>query len=194
MSPEPTAYLAQLYAGGGEYVSRSLASWKQGIQYEVDFWTRWFETKGLEWPQDYERRLAPLPLAPWLEALLPADRDVTEMLDVGAGPLTRIATFSPTREIRVTATDPLAGHYDAVIDASGIEPQVRTQLAFAEDLSARFERNRFALVTCTNALDHAIEPVWGILEMMMVLERHGSIVLVHHQNEAEFENYSGFHQ
>jgi hypothetical protein len=43
-------------------------------------------------------------------------------------------------------------------------------------------------------LDHSIEPVWGIIEMLQVVKQGGAIILNHRRNEAEFEKYSGFHQ
>jgi hypothetical protein len=81
-----------------------------------------------------------------------------------------------------------------MLDETGITPPIRTQFSFAEDLSGRFEPGKFDLITCMNALDHALEPMWGILEMMLVLSNGGKIFLSHAINEAENEKYSGFHQ
>jgi SAM-dependent methyltransferase len=98
------------------------------------------------------------------------------------------------REVEVFAVDPLAPIYDQIINSAKIAPPVRTKFAFAEDLSARFEPGSLDVVTCTNALDHAIEPMWGILEMLIVLKRGGRVYLGHNRNEAEAEQYCGFHQ
>jgi ubiquinone/menaquinone biosynthesis C-methylase UbiE len=63
-----------------------------------------------------------------------------------------------------------------------------------EGLSAFFNHSRFDLVNCTNALDHSADPMAGILEMLRVVKVDRTIVLRHVRNEAENENYSGFHQ
>jgi hypothetical protein len=126
-------------------------------------------------------------------------RSFAAILDVGAGPATNIGTFAPGKAVEVVAVDPLAHVYDHIIanaaTATGrAGPPIRSQFAFAEDLSSRFAANTFDVVTCTNALDHAIEPAWGILEMLMVTREGGKIYLGHTQNEAVRENYCGFHQ
>ena len=65
------------------------AAWKAGIKHEIDFWDRYFLTKGLQWSDTYGRRLDPnLPLQPRCTALLPLSQKEVFILDVGAGPLT----------------------------------------------------------------------------------------------------------
>ena len=188
-------YIDSLFADSGSILAASIKSWKNGIDYEVNFWTKWFESKGLQWPDDYETRLVAKPLVPWLADLLPrASMDRIDVLDVGAGPITVTGSFLPDRDMRLVAVDPLARHYAKIIGTFGVEPPHRTEFSFAEDISARFDLGSFDLVSCTNALDHAIEPVWGILEMLIVTKLGGNIALYHRRNEAEFEGYSGFHQ
>ena len=188
-------YLESLFTNSGQILTRSIERWKNGVECEVDFWTRWFQSKGLQWPGDYQTRIIAKPLAPWLVDLLPkSSTDPVHILDVGAGPITVTGSFAPERTIHLVAVDPLAGRYAQIIERFGVEPPHRTEFSFAEDLSTRFDRGRFDLVSCTNALDHAIEPVWGILEMLIVTKPKGKIALYHRRNEAEFEDYSGFHQ
>lgn len=187
-------YLQFLLAEGGSQLLRSLHSWRAGIAYETEFWTRWFDTKGLVWPDDYLARMAPAPVAAQLMQLIPPEVADARVLDVGAGPVSRIGSFLPGRAGSVRAVDPLAKRYRAIIAAAGVSVPLATEFAFAEDLSARFDAASFDLVTCTNALDHAMEPVWGLLEMMMITRPGGHIFLNHRRNEAEFEGYSGFHQ
>jgi SAM-dependent methyltransferase len=65
---------------------------------------------------------------------------------------------------------------------------------FAEDLSAQFPANHFDAVYCSNALDHSMDPMRGIEEMLIVAKIGGNVTLQHNANEALFENYAGFHQ
>jgi hypothetical protein len=188
-------YIEALCSQSSTILTKSLRQWKAGINYEVEFWSRWFETRGLKWPDDYAIRTAPKQLEPWLANLLPPDAyGPSSILDVGAGPITATGHMVPGREITFIAVDPLANFYKEIMDRHGVSPPVRTMQGFAEDLSARFETNQFDLISCTNALDHAIEPTWGVIEMIQVARINGVILLSHRQNEAVFENYSGFHQ
>lgn len=188
-------YIDGLFSNSAAILAKSLHSWRAGIDYEIGFWTRWFETRGLEWPEDYAERTTPKPLVPWLVALLPpAQDDPIRILDVGAGPITKSGHYVDGRQIVFSAVDPLAHRYNEIIDRFGVSPPIRTQFSFAEDLSARFDAGWFHVISCSNALDHAIEPVWGIIEMLQVATVNGNIFLGHRRNEAEFESYSGFHQ
>ena len=189
-------YLDELFENGGEQLARSMVTWQRGIAYELNFWRGWFETKGREWPYDYQRRLIPQPLAPGLVSLLPTDSDyVPRIMDVGAGPMTLMGMLvEGGRQVEVVAVDPLAKLYSRIMDDYRMTPPLPAQFGFAEDLSARFDLSSFDVIASTNALDHAIEPVWGVLEMLMVTRPGGHVLLSHRRNEAEFERYSGFHQ
>lgn len=177
-----------------EILAASLRTWRLGVGYEVDFWTRWFETKGLDWPDDYATRIKPKPLEPWVKSLLPSDARRAFVLDVGSGPITGIGTFSNKTAVSVKAVDPLAFQYHAIAKAHHVVRPIETEFSFAEDVSARFDGGSFDVVTCTNALDHSIEPMWGLLEMIVVCKVGGKLFLRNRRNEAEYEGYSGFHQ
>jgi hypothetical protein len=90
---------------------RRLVWREKGVEHELDFWTRWFESEGLHWPDDYRRRLDPE--AP-LEEELVADRldalpgDTVAILDVGAGPLTFLGKRHPRKALELTPIDALA--------------------------------------------------------------------------------------
>lgn len=172
----------------------AITSWRAGVEPEVEFWTKWFDTKGLLWPKEFEARLAPRPLKPAVAALLPAAPAKARVLDVGSGPISNIGNLLEGRDLEVIATDPLASMYAAIAGRHGVTPPIPTVFAFAEDLSSRFDAESFDVVTCNNALDHAIEPVWGIIEMLIITRPGGTVWLNHRCNEAEHENYAGFHQ
>ncbi len=83
--------------------------WKTAVKSEVSFWNDYFETKGLEKPQDYNARLDPtFPLQEAVVKLLPQNKSQVEILDVGAGPLTRLGKVHEGLKINITAVDPLA--------------------------------------------------------------------------------------
>jgi SAM-dependent methyltransferase len=176
-------------------LERQLAAWAQGVAYEIDFWSEWTRTRGLSWPEDFDSRFDPdLPLDPILADLArSAPRSPVRILDVGSGPATNVGKHCDDLKIVVEACDPLAFAYERILTAAGVEPVVRTQFAVAEDLSTFFELSLYDLVHCRNALDHSFDPMRGIVEMLKVTRPGGAVVLRHHKNEAEREDYAGFH-
>lgn len=177
--------------------------WSQGIESEREFWSRWLDTKGLDWPEDYANRTAPThDLDPaWLGELLFETRGADDggrarfrILDVGSGPLSKIGNRLPGADLEVVAADPLALVYADLLREHGVEPRVRTEFAPAEDLSAFFAPSSFDLVHCCNALDHAFDPMRGIVELLRVVRVGGTVVLRHEVNEGARGGYLGLHQ
>lgn len=168
------------------------ALWADGLASELAFWDNWLATGGGQWPDDFQLRLDPRrEMEPWLLHDLAASAHI---LDVGAGPMTILGPCFQGRHLNLVACDPLATFYALSASRHGVRRPVPTQTGFAEDLSAFFPRETFDLVHCRNALDHSIDPVRGIEEMLIVARTRGRIVLVHSINEAETENYQGLHQ
>jgi hypothetical protein len=52
----------------------------------------------------------------------------------------------------------------------------------------------FDIVAIRNALDHSINPILGLYNMLSVCKIGGLILLEHAENEAQHENYIGLHQ
>lgn len=177
--------------------SSIFTQWSNGISHEKQFWENWFRTKGSIWPDEFQRRLQPdNPLESELAGLIRITCPLgkVDILDVGAGPLSVLGRVLDGYDPGVIATDPLAPLYDAMLSKAGITPPIRTQFAPVEGLSAFFGHSRFDLVNCTNALDHSADPMVGIVEMLRVVKVDRLIVLRHIRNEAENEDYIGFHQ
>jgi SAM-dependent methyltransferase len=173
----------------------SIGAWSNGVEHEAAFWSLWMKTNGIYWPDDYIRRLDPhTELDPLVGAVLEQMGDGAAILDVGSGPLTTLGTKWKHYSFSVTPVDPLADLYDTLLTKNGLTPVVRTRFAVAEDLSAFFDHASFEIVHCKNALDHSFDPVRGLIEMLRVAKVGGAIVLKHFRNEAEKEQYGGFHQ
>lgn len=169
--------------------------WEAGIQSEIRFWDKWFRTKGLRWPESYASKLnrhLELQLRP--ASLLPAGQENVKILDVGAGPLTILGKEYKGRKLSIIAIDPLADQYDKLLDKYQIQPFVRTQKLEAEKLKESFKENTFDLVFANNSIDHTYNPKLAIINMLYVVKHNSYILLEHAINEAEKEDYSGFHQ
>jgi hypothetical protein len=116
-----------LWEGGKDY-----ATWEAAKYKSVEFWRRFLASGGDRWPEDYRQRLDPEhPLAKhvteYLEHLnIPLGSGVS-ILDVGAGPLTKLGTRWEERTVSITAVDVLAKRYEELLAEFGITPRVRTE-------------------------------------------------------------------
>jgi SAM-dependent methyltransferase len=175
---------------------KNMASWEAGKAPEVTFWRAWLATKGLDYPWDYEPRLDPAqPLQERITQHLGAPPGATvSILDVGAGPLTRLGKRWEGRIVWITAVDALAEQYERLLRDAGITPPVLTQPGEVERLTERFPKNSFDLVNIENALDHSYDPLLGIRQMLEVVRPGGYVLLLHDVNEAHRTGYVGFHQ
>jgi SAM-dependent methyltransferase len=182
-TPDPTAGTPQ-------------EAWRAAIDGEVAFWRVYFETKGERYPGSYAERTDPdLPLDPDIAALIDAPHGATvRLLDVGAGPLTFLGRTHPGWTIEITAVDALGEQYAALIDEFGVTPPVTTRACESEKLTTLLPRDAFDLVAARNTLDHSYDPVLAISEMARCAKPGAPLLLIHHRNTAEDEQYHGMHQ
>ncbi len=171
-------------------------SWKDGKADEEIFWARYIETRGLEWTEEYQKRIDPVSeLQPYIsEELRVTAGRIPVILDVGAGPMSILGKTWRGEPITLIAVDPLAESYDRLLAQSGVTPPVRTITGHVERLGDSFEPDFFDLVHMRNALDHSYDPLEGIRQMLNVAKVGAPVMLWHFRNEAERENYVGFHQ
>jgi SAM-dependent methyltransferase len=170
--------------------------WRAGIRSELRFWRNWLSEGIASGDPKVLRRLDPdAPSDDTLAALLermPAEE--ISILDVGAGPLTNLGKRMPGKRLRITAVDPLAEGYRSMLDEVGVTAPVETIHGEAESLAEQFGEDSFDVVHAANALDHARDPLQAITSMLAVLRPGGLMLLRHNVNEAEANQYHGFHQ
>lgn len=173
------------------------ALWRTDLPVEVRFWRNFLRTGGADWPDDYKARIDPLaPLAEPLltERLDAVPRATIEILDVGAGPLTSLGKVHPGGQLAITAVDPLSRAYDGLLTEAGIEPCVRTQECAGEDLVARFGPESFDVAYARNSLDHTVDPVQIVANMLEVVRPGGFVALRHYQDEGASTGWVQLHQ
>lgn len=171
--------------------------WKAGLLEENDFWTRALTDPERNWNiNEYRERTNPdFELQPELRALIPAPEGATvRILDVGAGPLTRIGKKWPGRQLEIIATDPLAEKYNELLKRLKVPSLVPVTVADAEKLTETFPRNHFDLAYASNCLDHSYDPVLSIQQMVEVVKPGHCVYLWHFANEGKKECYQGLHQ
>jgi SAM-dependent methyltransferase len=173
--------------------------WRTRQGSEVDFWAGWLVgAPGTEeWASDREARLAPDTeiVDPVVRAEL--ERNPAEeisILDVGAGPVTKLGFRYPGKKLTIVAVDPLADEYDRLLHDAGLEPPVRTIRVAGEALLEHFGSRTFDIAYATNALDHSADPFTIISNMVAVVRPGGVVLLRHKRNEGESARYGGLHQ
>lgn len=170
-----------------------ITRWLDGIEVELNFWNKWAAEDGGIYNKDFLRRIADAPEIED-ERFITFSNNPFRVLDAGAGPISSFGIMSSLGKIELTACDPLADAYAQVLEANKIVPYVKTEFAYFERLTDKYEKNYFDHVHVRNALDHAFDALTGIYELLHVLKVNGTLRLVYAENEAEHEHYQGFHQ
>ena len=172
-------------------------TWQQRLPEEVQFWDDYVRTGGLEWPDEYRRRVNPGALLQEQEILgrLPTEAGpAVRILDVGAGPLTVLGTQVPGRVIEITPIDPLADEYARILEKYGVRAPVPTRKCDGESIARQFAAAAFDFAYARNALDHSRDPRGVIRQMLHVVKPGGFVLLRHRPNEAASAAYVGLHQ
>lgn len=167
----------------------------KALREEVEFWKSRFDRTNPASHRFQRRLMDERRFQPYLEQLvahLPAGATV-HVLDVGSGPLTQVGTISDRWRIKITAVDPLAKEYRKAL---GFDPRpaVTVLPGEVETLSSMFPKGSFDLVFCRNALDHAVDPLLGIREMLRVVKPDGCVFLTHVTDEGRKQGYQQLHQ
>jgi SAM-dependent methyltransferase len=174
--------------------------WERGLQSELDFWTSYVETKGLDFPDEFASLVDPrTPIRDGLllDAVDRIARQPTRILDVGAGPLTSVGHRHPQvpdRRIVVVAVDPLGSQFLEILRRAGVSPPVITRPCRGEDLLSVFGSEQFDIAYARNSIDHAAEPMTIIENMLDVVHVGGMLVLHHYRREGENMRYEQLHQ
>lgn len=172
--------------------------WVLGIPYELAFWNNIYRWKSsFESLRNWSRLGKVLELEGMDASTFLSDFDSPIVFDVGCGMSYAKGNHIKRAEgivpIEVHYIDPLAHFYNDIKKRHHRDmPDV--QFGMMEYLSTVVNPNTVSLVIIHNALDHSANPMKGILSALNVLSIGGCLYLNHHPNEAEAENYKGFHK
>ena len=177
-----------------KYYDNYLSCWFEGIKSEISFWDSFISSSGKnckltpEVFQDYVSDKPKFRLEKDLEG------NKTKFLDVGSGPFSRCGFCTNKTDLDFYAVDPLASIYNFLKEKYGIKSAISPVTGMVETLTDQFEADFFDIVHMSNSLDHCCDPLFGLYQMLYVCKTGGKVILRHSQNEAENENYEGFHQ
>jgi len=181
----------------GRDFARSFFRWSHQLREELDFWNHWAASGGAPNPAHHAERTNPaMPIDPRI-ILYAQSRDLKEItvLDVGSGPLTKVGHQGPKGlSVKVIASDPLAQFYNEEFKKHRIQVPNPPEFALAEFLSSFYAQSSIDVISCNNALDHCIDPVRAIHEMLIILKVGGVALCSSRRNEGVKANYEGLHQ
>ncbi|AKV96248.1 hypothetical protein ACP86_08815 [Marinobacter sp. CP1] len=136
-----------------------------------------------------------MPLQSELSRLLPENLKAPyKVLDVGAGPISKVGKIVDGRSIDLIPVDPLADDYQQLLEKNDLQPPVPTQKGYGERLTEQFPENSFDLIHARNSVDHCLDPVAVILNCVRVLKPGCHFYLNHYRNEGIAADYYGLHQ
>lgn len=171
--------------------------WLGGIPYEVAFWKSYYGNRRrradlFRW-SGYGKKctLDNFDIDSFISRQPTASEPV--IVDAGAALSYVLGTVIGGREMKIDYVDPLAPFYNDILDRYKID-RPRIRFGMIESLSASYRPDSVTFVHVRNALDHCRNPLEGIIQALVVLKPGGVLYLNHFRNEAERENYRGFHQ
>ena len=172
-----------------------IQKWLGGIAYEIAFWNSYMANEGGSYFFDFYRTVSG-------DRKFELDDDIPQtmygkeysFIDVGSGPFSRCGVVSSVVILDAISVDPLAYVYNELKSKFKIDNGIKLINGFVELLDKQFAENSFDMVHMSNSLDHCFSPVDGIYQLLNVCKIGGKVVLRHHENEAQNENYKGLHQ
>jgi SAM-dependent methyltransferase len=170
---------------------RNMSNWLNGISSEAAYWEGYIAKNVLRNKENWLKTISD-------ERAFDFDKYInsneSSFLDVGSGPFSNTGNKTNKAILEYHAADPLAFIYEALKKRYGITTGIKPEFAYVEKLKEKYGENKFDIVHMSNALDHSFDPIYGIYQMLSVCKIGGIVILEHYENEAEFENYEGFHQ
>ena len=96
--------------------------------------------------------------------------------------------------MQLTLVDPLANQYNALLDQAEVLGVPRPVEGYFETAAETLGHERFDVVWCRNALDHSMDPLLGLYNLLSLCKVGGGVILSFHPNEADGGRYQGLHQ
>lgn len=177
--------------GYQEYIE----NWLNGLEDEIRFWNDYISSEGGNYFYGFYKTISK-------EKPFELDDDIPskaygkkyKFVDVGSGPFSRCGVISNRVILDAVSIDPLAYAYNNIKMRNGINNGIILKNGFVELLDKMFKPNSFDMVHMSNSLDHCFSAIDGIYQLINICKIGGKIILRHHENEAENENYVGLHQ
>ena len=167
--------------------------WRSGVSEEIQWWWEWIlrlrqDDKLANWGRMGEIHF---PFDLYRSAF--GDTKAVSCLNIGSGPRSDVGRRTAFKEITVMDMDPLAPAYNIMADMLQFPRMSGIQFGAIEILD-QLDLPKFDFIYAKNCLDHALDVPSGLSKMSSLLATPGAICLEHYENEAEHQNYLGFHK
>lgn len=158
--------------------------WESAKKDEVYFWELWL-------PGNYEWYARPTKLRDYFKEFI-GDRKKVKILDVGSGPVSTIGYTWDNTDVELILTDALAREYSQLFKKLKIKPVL--PVIYQDMTHLTYKNDVFDIVHCRNALDHTVDPIAAVKEMVRVCKPGGWVYLSHFSRVGKKSRYKGFHQ
>jgi hypothetical protein len=177
-------------------MNNDYTNWVKGISYEVAFWNSYYRNKHrrqnlFDWSQ-YNR---PCELDDFdIDDFIARSGDSNPIIiDAGCALSYAFGNIINGVAQRIDYVDALAPFYNRILERYHIDMPL-IKFGMVESLSTIYAANSATFIHIRNALDHAANPIEGIIQSLVCLKVGGVLYLNHYINEAETESYRGFHR
>jgi len=176
-----------------KYDANVPSDWKSGVVEELMWWWLWIQKKREEgtlkgWAN---LRDAAFPFEKYVHNF-DANTALT-CLNIGCGPRSNMGERSAHQKLHITHMDPLAEAYNAIMDFLDAPGGGDVQFGAVEIID-QLDVGTFNFISAKNCLDHAYDVPDGLRKLIGLLDTQGVVILEHYENEAEAQNYLGFHK
>lgn len=172
-----------------------LRSQQPSYQDEIEYWDDYLSTtEPLLFDEEIKQKAFPIYMREIASGFREAYGSIPQVLEIGSGPVSILASGVEKKEIEVSAIDPLAEIYSDLLKKYEIVYPVRPILGHSENIGKHFPPSTFDIVYSSNALDHALSPGLCLREIVCVTKLGGYVYLEGFTNEGSNGNWHGLHQ
>lgn len=134
------------------------------------------------------------PLFPLMEKYFP-DETPYKVIELGSGPLSTLGHGVDKGVLDVMAVDPLADEFGMLYKKHKVTDfPIKPVRGSGETLDELFPNESFHLAYVRNALDHTVDIMLSLKNLVRTVKTNGFIILSHIVREGSRENWSEAHQ
>jgi len=152
-----------------------------GLKREYSFWKKIISSKGKYLPDAYNYLMEDHELTSKIKCLIKRGK----ILEIGSGIISKIGNDS---NYWILSTDILAEKYNRLLLKYSIN---KPSIIYADVENLNYSDKYFDLVYAENCIDHTMNPIKAIKEMLRVGKK---VYLEHYLNVGKLNFYNGLHQ
>ena len=169
--------------------------WATGVEDELRFWwDKLSANLSADHGEQYKNEFLLESPFQYEDDLPEITAESLKVLDIGCALKPAIGRIYNKQKLNIVAADPLARAYSTLMDIYGLKRGYDLVFGVAEKTADLFGQERFDFILAQNSIDHGYDPVLSFEQICLALKVGGAARFQHFANEAEAQDYSGFHQ